>query len=92
LPLDKYCKDKGIDCSFKFSDDSETVEAFVHEKADNRIIVNINSGIMTPFKSETAKVLFIISLLDSCKGETTEGIYKRMRIFKNNCENDEIIK
>lgn len=90
--LDKYCKDYNIDCGFKFSDDDETVEAFVYEKTDNRIIVNINSGIMAPFKSEIAKILFIISLLDTCKEKTTEDIYKRMKKFKNACENDDIIK
>lgn len=90
--LDKYCNDNDIDCNFKFSEDSETVEAFVYEKHDNRIIVNVNSNIMSPFKSEIAKVLFIISLIDNCKGEISETIYKRLKKFKNTCENDDIIK
>lgn len=89
--LDKYCKDYNIDCDFKFSNTNKDIEAFVYEKTYNRIVINVNSPIMSSFISDTAKLLFIVSLIDNCKVQTTEDIYKRMKKFKNSCEIDEII-
>ena len=75
----------------KFSNSNKDYEAFVYDKNYNRIVINVNSGLMTSFSSDTAKLLFIISLIDNYKGQSTEDIYKRMKKFKNSCEIDEII-
>lgn len=89
--LDEYCKNSNIECDFKFSNADKDIEAFVYEKTYNRIVINVNSGLMTPFSSDKAKLLFIISLIYNYSGQATEDIYKRMKKFKNSCEIDEII-
>ena len=89
--LDEYCKNYNIECDFKFSNTDKDIEAFVYEKTYNRIVINVNSALMSPFSLDKAKLLFIISLIYNCSGQTTEDIYKRMKKFKNSCEIDEVI-
>lgn len=88
--VDEYCNKYCINCTFKFSYDDETVEAFVFDKTDNIIIVNLNSRIMASFTNDKAISLFIMALLDTCEKKKAEEIYKSMKKFKNNRENDDI--
>lgn len=90
--IDDWCKNNNVNCTFKFSHDSDTVEAFTYESNYNQIVVNTNSNIMSPFKTENAKILFIMSFLYNNTDLTNEGIYKRLKKFKNICEIDEIVK
>ena len=89
--LDRYCKNNNIECEFKFSNTDKDYETFVYEKTYNRIVVNVNSNLMSLFCSDFDKCVFIISLIDKCKEQTVEDIYKQMKKFKNVCEINEII-
>lgn len=89
--LDTYCENNHFDFRFKFLSADKNVEAFTYDNIDNIIIINENSSIMAPFKTDHAKCIFIISLLVTCKGQTIEDTCKRMKKFKNCLENDDII-
>lgn len=90
--IDEWCKNHNIDCCFKFSHDNDDVEAFRYEKNYNQIVVNTNSNIMSPFKTESAITLFIMSFLLDRTDLSIENIYKRLKNFKNLCEFNDIVK
>lgn len=89
--LDEWCEFNNIDCTFKFSDDNETVEAFIYDKNDNRIIVNTNSSFMKHFQNDASKCMIIIANINNIKNRSVEDIFKCLRKFKNECENNNII-
>jgi len=90
--IDTWCKENDIKCRFKFLEEDKNYEAFVYDKVDDIIKVNINSSLMKCYNTDYCRSIFIIAFIHAYSGMNGEEICKKFRIFRNTCENINIIK
>jgi hypothetical protein len=89
--FDKWCDDKKLNCRFRFGNKGKQIETFIYDEKFPWINVNTGSTLMESFKNDKARELFMISLVEPHSQETIETIFKKLKRFKNLCEDSSVI-